>query len=122
MRRDIGSLVALGGTPRLTIAAIGRRSLSMPFRSAPPCSRPAPISGQFPMKTLANVIDVARSNLAAHAKHPDRKLVGRRPQPDENLVGEIKGVLADLPTYGYRRVHAILRRRAAAEGRQRPNH
>ena len=74
------------------------------------------------MKTVANVIGVARSNLAARAKHPERRLVGRRPQPDEDLVGEIKGVIADLPTYGYRRVHAILRRRAAAEGRQPPNH
>src|SRR3954447_15149230 len=74
------------------------------------------------MKTVANVIGVARSNLAARAKHAERKLVGRRPQPDEDLVGEIKGVITDLPTYGYRRVQAILRRRAAAEGRQPPNH
>src|SRR3954470_3002753 len=74
------------------------------------------------MRPVANVIGVARSNLAARAKRPERKLVGRRPQPDEDLVGEIKGVIADLPTYGYRRVHAILRRRAAAEGRQPPNH
>jgi putative transposase len=74
------------------------------------------------MKTVANVIGVARSNLAERAKHAERKLVGRRPQPDEDLVREIKGVIADLPTYGYRRVHAILRRRAAAQGRQPPNH
>ena len=31
-------------------------------------------------------------------------------------------MIADLPTYGYRRVHAILRRRALAGGRQPPNH
>ncbi len=71
------------------------------------------------MKTVANIIGVARSNVAERAKHAERKLVGRRPQPDEDLVCEIKGVIADLPTYGYRRVHAILRRRA---GRQPPNH
>src|SRR3954453_12955563 len=74
------------------------------------------------MKTVANVIGVARSNLAERAKHAERKLVGRRPQPDEDLVGEIKGVITDLPTYGYRRGQAILPRRAGAEGRQPPNH
>jgi len=37
-------------------------------------------------------------------------------------VSAIKAVIADLPTYGYRRVHAILKRRAMAERRQPPNH
>ena len=74
------------------------------------------------MKTVANVIGVARSNLAERAKHRERKPTGRPPQPDAILVAEIKAVIADLPTYGYRRVHAILRRRALAEGRQPPNH
>ena len=32
------------------------------------------------MKTVANVIGVARSNLAERAKHAEVKLVGRRPQ------------------------------------------
>jgi putative transposase len=74
------------------------------------------------MKTVADVIGLARSNLAERAKHGEPKPVGRPPQPDEALVAEIKAVIADLPTYGYRRVHAILRRRAMAEGRQPPNH
>jgi putative transposase len=74
------------------------------------------------MKTVADVIGVARSNLAERAKHRERKPVGRPPQPDAILVAEIKAVIADVPTYGYRRVHAILRRRALAEGRQPPNH
>ena len=74
------------------------------------------------MKTVADVIGLARSNLAERAKHGEPKPVGRPPQPDEALVAEIKAVIADLSTYGYRRVHAILRRRAMAEGRQPPNH
>jgi putative transposase len=36
-------------------------------------------------------------------------------------VDEIKAVIADMPTYGYRRVHAILRRNACGEGRSWPN-
>ena len=74
------------------------------------------------MKTVANVIGVARSSLAQRARHRQPKRIGRPPQPDEALVAEIKAVIADLPTYGYRRVHAILRRRALAGGRQPPNH
>lgn len=68
------------------------------------------------MKSVADVIGVARSNLAERAKHRQPQSVGRPPQPDEDLVAEIRTVIADLPTYGDRRVHAILRRRALADG------
>jgi putative transposase len=74
------------------------------------------------MKSVAGVIGVARSSLAEGAKHRQPKRVGRPPQPDDDLVVEIKTVITDLPTYGYRRVHAILRRRALADGRPPPNH
>src|SRR5690349_6050137 len=63
------------------------------------------------MKTVADTLDVARSNLAAQAKParaPERR--GRRPQPDAALLAEIKAIISELPTYGYRRVHALLRR------------
>ena len=55
------------------------------------------------MKSVADVIGVARSNLAARAKHRLPKAIGRPPQPDADLVAEIKGIIAGLPTYGYRR-------------------
>ncbi len=51
------------------------------------------------MKSVADVIGVARSNLAERAKHRQPQTVGRPPQPDEDLVAEIKDVIADLPTY-----------------------
>ena len=35
-------------------------------------------------------------------------------------MAEIKAAIAELPTYGYRRVHAILKRRALAAGRRPP--
>jgi putative transposase len=41
--------------------------------------------------------------------------------PDEELLGPIRTLVADLPTYGYRRVHALLRRQAEREGRPAPN-
>ena len=74
------------------------------------------------MKTVADALGVARSNLAEQAKPRLPKRVGRPPLPEEDLVTEIKAVIGDLPTYGYRRVHAILRRQARAEGRPAPNH
>ena len=74
------------------------------------------------MKAVAQTLGLARSNLAAQMKQRPPKRVGRPPLPDEDLVAEIKAIIAELPTYGYRRVHAILRRRARADGRPAPNH
>ena len=50
------------------------------------------------MKTVADALGVARSNLAEHAKPRPPKRVGRPPLPEEDLVAEIKAVIADLPT------------------------
>jgi putative transposase len=46
---------------------------------------------------------------------------GRPPAPDAELLAAIQALVADLPTYGYRRVHALLRRQAEREGRPAPN-
>ena len=59
------------------------------------------------MKIVAEVIGVSRSNLVERLQARPKKRIGRRPLPDTELVAEIKAVIADLPTYGYRRVHAI---------------
>ena len=62
------------------------------------------------MKTVAEVIGVSRSNLMERLRERPKKRTGRPPLPDGKLVAEIKAVIAELPTYGYRRVHAILKR------------
>src|SRR5258708_28930750 len=74
------------------------------------------------MKTVAEVIGVSRSNLIERMRKRAKKRIGRPPLPDDNLVAEIKAVIAELPTYGYRRVHAILKRQALAAGLKPPNH
>jgi putative transposase len=60
------------------------------------------------MKTVAEVIGVSRSSLVERLQERPKKRIGRPPLPDEELVAEIMAVIAELPTYGYRRVHAIL--------------
>ena len=74
------------------------------------------------MTTVAEVIGVSRSNLMERMRERPKKRIGRRPLPDGKLVAEIKAVIAELPTYGYRRVHAILKRQALAAGLKPPNH
>jgi putative transposase len=63
------------------------------------------------VKTIADTLGVARSNLAVQAaSERTRQRRGRRPQPEAELVAEIKALIAGQPTYGYRRIHALLRR------------
>src|SRR5947207_12164808 len=49
-----------------------------------------------------------------------RELHRRPPLPDDDLVSKIKAVIAELATYGYRRVHAVLKRQALAAGLKPP--
>ena len=75
------------------------------------------------MSAIAETLGMARSNLVARLKPATPKRRGRPPQPDADLLARIKAVIADMPTYGYRRVHAILRRKAAQDGgSSAPNH
>ena len=64
------------------------------------------------MKTVCDALDLARSNIAVRIKAPIAKPLGRPPQPDADLVAEIKAVIGETPSYGYRRVWAVLRRAA----------
>ena len=78
------------------------------------------------MTAVCEAIGVARSNVAERmAREKAKELAprrGRPPLPETDLVAAIKSVVADMPTYGYRRVHAILRRQAKARGEPPPNH
>ena len=67
------------------------------------------------MKAIADALGVARSNLAAKTNVVPRRR-GRLPQPEAELLTEIRQVIVVQPTYGYRRVHALIRRRQRADG------
>jgi putative transposase len=71
---------------------------------------------------VAEVIGVSRSNLTESLQERCKKRIGRPPLPDNELMSRIKAAIAELPTYGYRRVHAVLKRQALAAGLKPPNH
>jgi putative transposase len=69
------------------------------------------------VKRVAQTLGVARSNLVIQAAAPrigQRR--GRWPEPEDQLLAEIKQVIAGQPSYGYRRIHALIRRRRCEQG------
>ncbi len=70
------------------------------------------IAGGRPVKQVCDVLGVARSNVADKLARPDDWRDGRtaRSTDDAGLVEEIRLALAELPSYGYRRVWGVLRR------------
>jgi putative transposase len=69
------------------------------------------------MKVVCETLGVARSNTAMRAAGRLAKRRGRPPLPQDELLANIKSVIAEMPSYGYARVWAVLRRKARAEGR-----
>jgi putative transposase len=77
------------------------------------------------MKTISDVLGVARSNLQVRAQRTtywvDRRRL-RRPRDDGELVAEIQSEIALLPSYGYRRAWTMVNRRRDRDGGKRVNH
>jgi len=73
------------------------------------------------MTAVCETFGVARSNMAERERQRPSKARGRPPFADDDLVDEIKAIIFEMPTYGYRRVHALLRRKARSESRSWPN-
>ena len=75
------------------------------------------------MSAVATTLGLARSTVTARLAPAEPRRRGRPPQRDDDLLARIKAVIAGMPTYGYRRVHAILRRAAEqGDGPPAPNH
>ena len=68
------------------------------------------------MSAVCSTLEVARSNIAEQVAGRPAKRRGRPPRPDEDLVEAIKAIIGSLPTYGYRRVHALLVHQARERG------
>lgn len=74
------------------------------------------------MKTIADVLGVARSHLHERVHRPTAPRSHYRKAADEELLPLIRRVVDERPTYGYRRVTVLVNRLLAAEGKATANH
>jgi putative transposase len=75
------------------------------------------------MKAVADTLGVARSNLAEQAKRGGgRPRAAYRKAGDAELLARIRPLVDARPSYGDRRITALLNRQAEAEGLARANH
>ena len=74
------------------------------------------------MKTIANVLGVARSHLHERVHRPTAARGSYCKAADEELLPLIRRLVDERPTYGYRRVTALVNRVLAAEGQPAANH
>ena len=75
------------------------------------------------MKTVAATLGVVRSNLVEQLRHSKRPQRGPyRRAEDEAVLGEIRAITDARPTYGYRRVTALLNRARRNAGAPQINH
>ncbi len=78
--------------------------------------------GLFPVKAVADVLGVARSNLVEQIRSGSRSRGRYRRADDEAVLIAIRAITDVRPTYGYRRVTAILNRTRRATGEPALNH
>ena len=78
-------------------------------------------TGRFPVKAIADTLGVARSNLVEQLARPRPRGRYQR-QGDDELLAAIRQLTDARPTYGYRRVTALLNRARRASGAQPVNH
>ena len=75
------------------------------------------------MKAAADTPGVARSNLVEQLRHPERPRRGPyRRAEDEAVLAEIRAITDARPTYGYRRVTALLNPARRSSGEPPLNH
>jgi putative transposase len=74
------------------------------------------------MKTVADVLGVARSHLHDRVRRPAPPRGAYRIGADEELLPLIHRLVGERPTYRYRRVTALVNKVLVAEGKSRANH
>jgi hypothetical protein len=68
------------------------------------------------MTVVCETLGVARSNIARRVVQGLSKRRGCPALPEEPLLSQIMAVIVEMPSYGYPRVCAVLRRRSEARG------
>jgi putative transposase len=74
------------------------------------------------MKAVADTLGVARSHLYDQVRRPAKPRGAYRKAGDETLLPVIRGLVDKRPTYGYRRITALVKRALAAEIKPTVNH
>jgi transposase InsO family protein len=74
------------------------------------------------MKAVADTLQVARSNLAQRATRGRQSRGAYRKADDPDVIAAIRGLVDRRPTYGYRRITALLNRQRLAEDLPKLNH
>ena len=74
------------------------------------------------MKAVAKTLGVARSNLIDRLQGRSRPRRGYHKAEDADLMPQIMALVAARPTYGYRRITAILNRQLRSNGAAPVNH
>ncbi|AMS45446.1 transposase InsO family protein [Aminobacter aminovorans] len=69
------------------------------------------------MSTVAKVLSVSRSNLIERTGKPSKPRGPYRKPDDLALLAELRPIIDERPTYGYRRVTALLNRQRRNEGK-----
>ena len=91
---ELGARIRSLGTawwPRALKCPVGSECLLSPLLHATGSKKTTAAAvvaaeGRFPMKTVAEVIGVSRSNLAGRLQERSKKRIGRPPLPDDELV------------------------------------
>jgi transposase-like protein len=73
-------------------------------------------AGGYPVKRIAETLGVARSNLVERAAGKRPKRGPQTLAGDAELTADIRGLVDTRPTYGYRRIAALLKRERRAAG------
>ena len=73
------------------------------------------------MSTIARTLGVSRSNLIERTTKPSKPRGPYRKAEDLALLAELRPIIDQRPTYGYRRVTALLNRQRRKEGKSTVN-
>jgi putative transposase len=119
-------MTKLSDTQRVILSRAAQHEalLATPPAKLPAAARQAVLRSMIAKDLLEAVARTPRRGALqpdAGSLHRHNAVAGR-PRREDELVARIKAIIAALPTYGYRRVHALLRRQAEEEGRPSPNH
>jgi putative transposase len=69
------------------------------------------------VKTVADTLGVARSHLNDRLRQPSSPRSSYRKADDEMLLPLVRELVDARPTYGYRRITALLNRRLGGRGK-----